>query len=287
MKLVPAETSDLLVPANAEMVIEGTALPGERVDEGPCGEYLGFMHGPRRPMPLIRVDAITYRDNPIIVEDAAGTGAGNLGGIDMVANSFAASAPTETTRLLREQGVEASVPLGLAHWAYSIIPFAIGKQPYDGFTQDLETLLGPAGAAHYIDVHLNSPPGWGVTKEGKANEPEAVEPMFTLVDPENDINWPESDDMPKAQLNVYQTPEEKGTLAVSTARKTVAKVMIDASSEDWDEEENGPLLIKSDTLLPKEAVDEVEKKLESKREKVFPEIVIEKALRERREKSGS
>lgn len=33
--------------------------------EGPFGEYTGFYAGERRPRPVIHVDCITYRDNPI------------------------------------------------------------------------------------------------------------------------------------------------------------------------------------------------------------------------------
>ena len=65
MKLVRAETNKLYVPADAEIVIEGVMMPHERLDEGPQGEYTGFVHG-RMPMPVYHVHCITYRDNPLI-----------------------------------------------------------------------------------------------------------------------------------------------------------------------------------------------------------------------------
>ena len=37
-ELVKCETNDLLVPANAEIVLEGEAIPHERTTEGPHGE---------------------------------------------------------------------------------------------------------------------------------------------------------------------------------------------------------------------------------------------------------
>ena len=41
-ELVRCETSDLLVPANAEIVLEGEVVPGARTEEGPHGESTGF-----------------------------------------------------------------------------------------------------------------------------------------------------------------------------------------------------------------------------------------------------
>lgn len=64
--LVKCETSELLVPANAEIVIEGEILPDRTAPEGPFGEYPGYRHEERLMGILIRVTAITYRDAPII-----------------------------------------------------------------------------------------------------------------------------------------------------------------------------------------------------------------------------
>lgn len=65
IELVRAETNNLLVPANAEFIIEGEVRPGERWDEGPFGEFDGYMNTPRRPQPVYRINAITWRDDPI------------------------------------------------------------------------------------------------------------------------------------------------------------------------------------------------------------------------------
>lgn len=64
VELVKAETNNLLVPAHAEVIIEGEVRPGERLPEGPFGEYDGFMVK-RRLQPVYRVTAITHRRNPI------------------------------------------------------------------------------------------------------------------------------------------------------------------------------------------------------------------------------
>jgi 4-hydroxy-3-polyprenylbenzoate decarboxylase len=65
LQLVKAETNDLLVPAEAEIVIEGEVRPGERLEEGPFGEYDGFMTT-RMPQPVYQINCITHRRNPIL-----------------------------------------------------------------------------------------------------------------------------------------------------------------------------------------------------------------------------
>lgn len=64
LELVKCETSDLLVPAYAEIVIEGRLVPGKRELEGPFGELMGYYGAPSQ-QPYIEVDCITYRNNPI------------------------------------------------------------------------------------------------------------------------------------------------------------------------------------------------------------------------------
>jgi len=60
LELVKCETSDVLVPAHAEMIIEADILPGERTPEGPFGEFTGYSLG-ERPREVVKVKAITHR----------------------------------------------------------------------------------------------------------------------------------------------------------------------------------------------------------------------------------
>lgn len=63
-ELVKCETSDLLVPARAEFVIEGEVLPNERTTEGPHGESTGF-YGENHNAFVIKIKTITHRKNPV------------------------------------------------------------------------------------------------------------------------------------------------------------------------------------------------------------------------------
>ncbi|MGH7389168.1 MAG: UbiD family decarboxylase [Candidatus Rokuibacteriota bacterium] len=60
LELVRCETSDVLVPAHAELVIEAEILPHERTAEGPFGEFTGYSLGERQ-REVVRIKAITHR----------------------------------------------------------------------------------------------------------------------------------------------------------------------------------------------------------------------------------
>jgi 2,5-furandicarboxylate decarboxylase 1 len=60
LELVKCETSGVLVPAHAEMVIEAEILPGARTPEGPFGEFTGYSLG-QRDREVVKVKAITHR----------------------------------------------------------------------------------------------------------------------------------------------------------------------------------------------------------------------------------
>ncbi|HEX9145768.1 MAG TPA: UbiD family decarboxylase [Candidatus Binatia bacterium] len=64
VKLIKCETIDVEVPAFAEVVIEGVTVPGERVADGPYGEYPGC-YSEAKQAPVVKVTAITMRHNPI------------------------------------------------------------------------------------------------------------------------------------------------------------------------------------------------------------------------------
>lgn len=66
VRLVPSETwgEAIMVPADAEIVIEGQILPGERDVEGPFGEFPGT-YGPQRVRWVVEVTAITHRRDAI------------------------------------------------------------------------------------------------------------------------------------------------------------------------------------------------------------------------------
>jgi len=78
VELVKCETSDLQVPASAEIVVEGTISPdpGTYVTEGPFGEITGLYGGWEGKRPVIEVQCITHRSDPIYRGTMEGTAKG-------------------------------------------------------------------------------------------------------------------------------------------------------------------------------------------------------------------
>lgn len=71
VELVPAKTVPLLVPANAEIVIEGHVLLDDYADEGPYGDHTGYYNSVEK-FPIFQVSAITMRKDPIYLTTFTG-----------------------------------------------------------------------------------------------------------------------------------------------------------------------------------------------------------------------
>ncbi len=63
-ELVRCIGPDLLVPAHAEITLEGHILPDDYADEGPFGDHTGYYNEVER-FPVMTVDRITHRRDPI------------------------------------------------------------------------------------------------------------------------------------------------------------------------------------------------------------------------------
>jgi len=99
VELVKCETNDLLVPANAEIILEGEIVPDVMVEEGPFGEYTGYRTSPRMPRVTFRVNCITYRNNATMTISNMGVPMDE----GQLLRSF--SLGLELDKLLRSQGI--------------------------------------------------------------------------------------------------------------------------------------------------------------------------------------
>lgn len=70
-RLVPAKTLPLMVPADAEIVIEGWVSPNVTAPEGPFGDHTGY-YNPAEPFPVLQVSAVTRRKDPIYLSTYTG-----------------------------------------------------------------------------------------------------------------------------------------------------------------------------------------------------------------------
>ncbi len=62
--MVGAKTLSMVVPANAEFIIEGTVPPNERRIEGPFGDHFGY-YSRQAPFPVFHIRRITRRRNAV------------------------------------------------------------------------------------------------------------------------------------------------------------------------------------------------------------------------------
>lgn len=130
VELVKCITSPILVPAKAEVVIEGEILPDKIAAEGPFGEYPGYRSYKVRSGMLCRVTAITYRSSPISTTICLGIPPDD----SSIAASLAAGWAMKR-RLLRHQ-----LPI-------------------------MDVYVPPAGVTHLIAVSVKAPGGINVARQ--------------------------------------------------------------------------------------------------------------------------
>jgi 2,5-furandicarboxylate decarboxylase 1 len=142
LEVVRCKTIPLEVPASAEIVIEGEILPGELRDEGPFGEFTGHYGGHRAPRPIIRVKAVTHRDNPILQATYEGTQPNESG--------FLTGIPREA-ELMRQitlpgiKKIHVSAPAGGALHAVVAV-----EKPYEGFGKYVGLAVLGSVAGRYV-----------------------------------------------------------------------------------------------------------------------------------------
>jgi len=71
VEMVPCETNDLEVPANAEIVLEGYVSLNEMRTEGPFGDHTGF-YSLEGEYPVFHVECVTRRKEPIYLTTVVG-----------------------------------------------------------------------------------------------------------------------------------------------------------------------------------------------------------------------
>ena len=65
-KVIRSDVTGLPIPAGSEIVLEGFLYPGDMRDEGQFGEWTGYYAGGRAPAPVVTVEAIRHRSEPIL-----------------------------------------------------------------------------------------------------------------------------------------------------------------------------------------------------------------------------
>lgn len=144
--LVKCEMSDILVPASAEIVVEGfvSSDPGTFLMEGPFGEYPGT-YGEPRPRPVIRVECITHRDDPVY--------RGSLEGVAVGAMNEDAAIYTITSKAAVLHTLERAGVRGVLDARPGPVTFVQVRQSYNGQAKQVAAALwGSSAAEHFWKV---------------------------------------------------------------------------------------------------------------------------------------
>jgi len=69
LQVLNGPLTGLPLPALAEIILEGELLPASKImlPEGPFGEFTGYYAADARPSPVMQVNAIHHRDDPILL----------------------------------------------------------------------------------------------------------------------------------------------------------------------------------------------------------------------------
>jgi 4-hydroxy-3-polyprenylbenzoate decarboxylase len=180
VELVPCETVPLLVPAAAEIVIEGwiSTDPSTFSEEGPYAEFTGYYATERSPKHTTQVTCITHRDDPIFRGTLEGAIPGSLG-----ENAVMSSIQRSATAWNALES--AGVPGVTGVWG---MPIHAGvnlnvqiKQTYRGQARQVAAALWGNSASHVrykhvtvvdtdIDIHDYSAVDWAVAWRVNAAE---------------------------------------------------------------------------------------------------------------------
>ncbi|MDA4130964.1 MAG: UbiD family decarboxylase, partial [Thaumarchaeota archaeon] len=71
ISVIKGPVTGLPIPADSELVVEGY-ITGEMREEGPFGEFMGYYAAGREKRPVVEVEAVYYRDSPIVLGTAPG-----------------------------------------------------------------------------------------------------------------------------------------------------------------------------------------------------------------------
>ena len=71
-RVIRGPVTGLPIPADAEIVVEGYATADELLPEGPFGEWTGYYGSDMRPEPVLHVEALYHRNEPILVGSPPG-----------------------------------------------------------------------------------------------------------------------------------------------------------------------------------------------------------------------
>jgi len=201
---VPASAASAMASEEPEEVLvveplefEGEVLPGERYPEGPFGEYPGYCSGDKAPRPVIRINCVTHRNNPVFCVSAPGKP------FDDTTFVYALCGSAALTRDLRN--------LGLAFKSVFLTPSRMAviistNEKYPGYVHTLSSAIWASKSGIYRPIII-------VVGEDvdPSNADEVLWALTTRVHPVRDIHVkdraPGSPGHPHEQARDQENPQ--------------------------------------------------------------------------------
>jgi UbiD family decarboxylase len=181
VEVIDGKVTGLPIPSSSEIVLEGYIYPGETAKEGPFGEFHGYYPSKATDAeaPLVRINAIHYRNNPIIVGSPPAK----------PPNDYSYSKAVMRSALLMDALVAGGIPDVKAVWAHEIggarmFTVASIKQRYAGHSRQAGHVLSQCGVGAYLGRYSI------VVDEDidPSNLQEVMWAVATRTDPEMDID---------------------------------------------------------------------------------------------------
>lgn len=206
LQVVGCETNALEVPADSEIVLEGTVSITEFDTEGPMGEYAGYLReGHSGRAPVYTVDAMTFRSDPILPVVAAGMPP------EENHTNWGIAIAAAIQHALRTAGLpirRCFVPFESAvHWAVISLEQAPGTDDINDLLRRIgETVFGSRGGKYIPKLIVVGP------DIDPADTAAVVWAVATRHHPDNTVLFPDS---PVIPLVAYLTEDERSQAATT------------------------------------------------------------------------
>jgi len=143
--VLPGELTGLPFPAASEIVLEGHVEPNDERTEGPFGEFHGYYPGKEGVAPIVTVERVNYRRDPILMGSPPAK----------PPNDYSYSKAVMRSALLHDALVAAGVPDVRAVWAHEIggarmFNVVAIKQRYAGHARQAGHILSQCGVGAYM-----------------------------------------------------------------------------------------------------------------------------------------
>jgi UbiD family decarboxylase len=179
VSVVKGHSTGLLFPSASEIVLEGWAHPGDERIEGPFGEFHGYYPGKAHPAPVVTIERVYYRNDPILMGSPPAK----------PPNDYSYSKAVMRSALLFDALLAAGVPDVKAVWAHEIggarmFNVVSIEQRYAGHAKQAGHILSQCGVGAYMSRYSV------VVDEDidPSNLQEVMWAVATRTDPEVDID---------------------------------------------------------------------------------------------------